>query len=177
MATAKKTAAGKTTAKTAEAIADAGKTAQAAANDAFASIETISNAARDQFESFVAAVSENSKSLREQADEMIETYRDSLETAKEHMRTVNAELMNAAREETQEAVEFVNNLARAKSPVDALELQRDYWTKLFETRVQRARELTEASFEAARGSFEPFSTSLNAFPATGFEKFFPFSAK
>lgn len=170
MAAARKTAARKT-AKTETKVVDA------KANDAFASFENISNATRDQFETFVAAFAENSDALRGQAEELIETCRGGFETANEQIRSASADLMNAAREETAEAVEFVNELARARTVADALELQRDYWTNLFETRVARARDLAQASFDAARASFEPLTKSMNAFPASGFEKFFPFAAK
>lgn len=171
MAAARKTTARKT-AKT-ETNATEAKT-----NDAFVSFENISNATRDQFETFVAAITENSDTLRDQAEEILETCRGSFETANEQFRTAGADLMNAAREEAAEAVEFVNELARARTVADALELQRDYWTKLFETRVARARDLTQASFDAARASFEPLTKSMTAFPAApAFEKFFPFAAK
>jgi hypothetical protein len=170
MAAARKTAARKT-------VKTETKAVEAKANDALASFENISNATRDQFETFVAAFTENSDALRGQAEELLETCRDGFETANEQIRSASADLMNAAREETAEAVEFVNELARAKTVADALELQRDYWTNLFETRVARARDLTQASFDAARTSFEPLTKSMNVFPATGFEKFFPFAAK
>lgn len=169
-AAAKKTAARKT-------VQPAEKAVEAATGDAFASFENISNAARDQYDTFVAAVAENTDTLRDQAEEILETCRGSFETANEQLRSASAELLTAARTETAEAVEFVTELARAKTVADALEIQRDYWTNLFETRVQRARDLTQASFDAARTSFEPLSKSLTAFPATGFEKFFPFAAK
>ncbi len=164
--------------------APAGKTAKAAAKpvetattDAFASFENVSNAARDQYETFVAAVSENTDTLREQTEEIFETCRGSFETANAQLRSAGAELLTAARAEAAEAVEFVNELARAKTVADALEIQRDYWTNLYETRLERARTLAQASFDAARVSFEPLSKSLGAFPAAGFEKFFPFAAK
>lgn len=177
MATAvKKTAARKTAAKPAAKPAESAKPVDAA-DDVLASFESMSNAARENFDNFVAAFTDNSETLRDQAEELIETCRDSFETAKEHLQSVNAELMSAAREETAEAVEFVTGLARAKTVSEVLELQRDYWTRLFETRMQRSRALTQASLDAARGSFEPFTGSINAFQPAGFEKFFPFAAK
>lgn len=150
------------------------KASKNVAADAFASFENMSNANRDQFETFVAAMTENADTMRDQAEEIFETCRDSLETAGEQMRTVNADLIEAAREETAEAVEFVTELARAKTVADALELQRDYWSKLFETRMKRARDLTQTSVEAARASFEPLSKTMTAFPTANFQKIFPF---
>lgn len=146
--------------------------------DAFASVETMSNAARDQFQTVTDAFTKNAETMRDQAEDMIETFRGSFETARTRMQTVNAELVNAAREETANAVDFVNDLARAKSFADALEIQRGYWSNLFETRVERTRALTNASVDAARETFEPLSKSLSAFGANAaFDKFMPFSAK
>ncbi len=109
---------------------------------------------------------------------MIESFRGSFESARTRMQSVNAELVRAAREETANAVDFVNDLARAKSVADMLEIQRGYWSNLFETRSERAKNLANVSVEAARESFEPISKSLNAFSANAsFEKFMPFSAK
>lgn len=171
-APAKKTA---TPRKTATKSAES--TASSAANGAFTTFENISNATRDQFEDFVAVMTEQSDALRDQAEEILDSCRGSFETANEQLRSTGAELMNAARDETAEAVEFVNQLARAKTIADALELQRDYWSNLFETRLERARDLTETSLDTARAAFEPLSKSMTAFPAPGFEKFFPFAAK
>lgn len=166
--------AAQTAEKTAKKTADA---ANQAASDAFAAFETISDTARDQFEAMVNAMTDQSDTLRVQAEEILDNCRDGFESANEKIRSVNAELLSAAREETAEAVEFVNELARAKSLADAFELQQNYWTNLFEARMKRARDLSEASIEAARASFEPFSQSVKTLPATGFEKFFPFAAK
>ena len=98
---------------------------------------------------------------------------------KARMRVVSADALTAARDEMTEAVEFANSLARAKTVADALELQRGYWTKLFETRVERARAATEASVEATREMFDPINRSFAAaFSMTpSFDKFFPFGSK
>lgn len=173
MATATKT----TTARKTTAKAAPKKAAEPIAADAFAPFENMTNASRDQFETFVAAMTENADTLRDQAEDLFETCRGSFEAAGEQMRAVNADLIEAAREETAEAVEFVTELARAKTFADALELQRDYWSNLFETRMQRARDLTNTSVEAARASFEPLSKSMAAFPPASFQKMFPFVAE
>lgn len=167
MATAKKTAARKTA-----------KAADTVAEDAFSTAENMSNAARDQFETIIAKFTENAETFRAQSEEMMESVRGNFETAQTRFQTVNADLAAAARDEAAEAVEFVNSLSRATTLADAFEIQRDYWTNLFETRVERTRDLAKVSMDAARDSFEPFAKSMNAYsPTASFEKFFPFAAK
>ncbi|MEE2691134.1 MAG: phasin family protein [Pseudomonadota bacterium] len=165
MATATKKSAPKRAAKPAETTAEAA--------------QAFSNTARDQFDTLLAAYNDQAETFRSQTEELMETVRGNFETAQTRFQSVNADLMSAAREEMAEAVDFANELARAKTFADALEIQRGYWTNLFQTRVERTRELTNATVEAARESFEPFSKSLgSAFaPTAAFEKFFPFAAK
>lgn len=150
---------------------EAFETAATDASSAFA-------AANDHFQTVFSAFSENAESMRAQTEDMFETFRGNLETAQTRMKTMTADLAEAARTETAEAVTFVNELARAKTLADAIEIQRSYWTNLFETRVERAREMTKTTVEAARETFEPFSKSMGAAPGlASFEKFFPFAAK
>jgi hypothetical protein len=135
-------------------------------------------AANDHFQTVFNAFSENAESMRAQTEDMIDAFRGNLETAQTRMKSIGADLAEAARTEAAEAVTFVNDLARAKTVVDAIEIQRSYWTNLFETRVERAREMTKTTVEAARESFEPFSKSFAAAPGlASFEKFFPFATK
>lgn len=169
------TATKKTTAKTTTKTAE--KAVSGAANEAFATVENMSNAARDQFENFVASMNENTEAMRDQAEEMFAVCRDNMEAAQERFQSMNTEMMEAARAEASDAVEFVNELARAKTIGDALEIQRDYWTNLFETRIERTQEMTKATVDAARDSMEPFTKSFSTFTPAGFEKFFPFAAK
>ena len=135
-------------------------------------------AANDHFQTVFSAFSENAESMRAQTEGMIDAFRGNLETAQTRLKSISADLAEAARTETAEAVTFVNELARAKTVADAIEIQRSYWTNLFETRVERAREMTKVSVEAARESFEPFSKTFAAAPGfVSFEKFFPFATK
>lgn len=135
-------------------------------------------AANDQFQTVFNTFSESAETLREQSEDVLAALRTNLETAQSRFQTVSADLATAAREEASEAVTFVNELARAKTVADALEIQRSYWTNLFETRVERTRELAKSSVEAARELFEPFSKSMTTLPAfASFEKFFPFASK
>ncbi|MFZ5616126.1 MAG: phasin family protein [Pseudomonadota bacterium] len=137
------------------------------------------DAAREQYETALRTFSDSAEKFRVQTEESFASAREGFEAANERMRAVSADAAAAAREEMSEAVEFANSLARAKSVSDALEIQRDYWTKLFETRVERARAMTEASSEAAREAFEPLNRSFaSAFAfAPAFDKFFPFGSK
>lgn len=155
------------------------KPADAADFGGFAAAETFSNATRERFDAVLTAFNEQAETARGQAEEMMETARTNFETARTRLEKANASLVDAARKEMAEAVDFANELARAKTLSDALEIQRDYWTNLFETRVERARDFNNVAVETARESFEPFSKTLNsAFgSAKSFEKFFPFAAK
>ncbi len=141
--------------------------------------DALTEVARDHYETAFRAFSDNAETFREQTEDALASTRSSFESANERLRAASADVMTAARDEVTEAVDFANNLARAKSFADALEIQREYWTKLFETRVERARAITEATVEATRDAFEPMSQSFGsayAF-APAFEKFFPFRQK
>jgi hypothetical protein len=140
------------------------------ANDTF-SPDAFSATAREQYDAFVARMTETAETMRAESEEIMTTVRDNFETVQAKMQTVSADLAVAAREEAAEAVEFVNELSRAKSIADAMEIQRGYYTKLFEERVARARELTDVSVEAARASLAPFGKTFSL------EKFMPFGAK
>jgi len=167
MATTETTAA-KVTAKPAKSAAPAG--------DALASAEKITQAARDQFEQVVSVFNENAETLRAQSEDALETVRENFTAAQERFEAANRELADATREEIADAVDLVNDLGRAKTVADAMEIQRDYWTNLFEARVERSREMTETSVKATREAFEPINKSMSAFGATAsFEKLFPFA--
>jgi len=138
-----------------------------------------SDAARDQYEAAMQAFTDNAEALRAQTENSFATTRQGFEAANERLRNAGADAFAAAREEMTDAVDFANGLARAKSFADALELQREYWTRLFETRVERSRAMTEATVEATREMFEPVNRSFSASfsMAPSFEKFFPFGMK
>ncbi len=154
-------------------------TAEETTSSAFAAADAWPDVARDNYETALKSFNGNAEKFRAQTEETIASAREGFQAANERMRAVGADAMAAAREEMTDAVDFANNLVRAKSVSDALEIQREYWTKLFETRVERARALTEASTEAAREAFAPFNRSFTpAFSFTpSFDKFFPFGTK
>lgn len=143
-------------------------------NETVSQFDAASDQARSQFERIYANFNDHAETMRGQTNELIESVRANVETAQAHLKSVNAELVEAARTEISEAVDFANELARAKTVADALEIQRSYWTRLFETRVERVRGLTNSSVEVARETIEPFSKSFAAaFSPTAFERFFP----
>ena len=84
------------------------KTAKTTAYDTFNSVESMSDAAREQFETMVAAFGENAETMRGQTEEVFEAVRGNFESAQSLLKDMNAELMTAAREETTDAVEFVH---------------------------------------------------------------------
>ena len=117
--------------------------------------------------------------MRGKSEEMLSAMRETFEAAQEKMQAYSAEAMTLARDDMKEAVDFANELARAKTVTDALEIQRAYWSRFFETRVERTRAFTQDSVEFAREAMEPLNKTFAA-PfsfAPGFEKFFPFPTK
>lgn len=142
-------------------------------------IAAFADAAREQYETALSAFNENAEKFRARTEEHMTTARESFEAASERLRAASADALSHARDEVTEAVDFANELARAKSISDALEIQRKYWTNLFETRVERARAFSEVSVEATRDAMKPFGKSLDSAAAfaPAFDKFFPFAGK
>ncbi|NWG93463.1 MAG: phasin family protein [Parvularculaceae bacterium] len=136
-------------------------------------------AARDQYDAALKTFSDAAEKIRTQTEENFASARKGFDAASERMRAVSADALAAAREEMTGAVDFASELARAKTIGDALEIQRGYFTKLFDARVERARAMTEASVEAMRDAVEPFGKSYaSVFAiAPAFDKFFPFASK
>lgn len=138
----------------------------------------MSTAAQDQFESMFKVMNESAEEMQGRTQELFDATRESLEVAQSKLQEVNAEALEAARTEMTEAVDFANDLTKAKTLTDAMEIQRDYWTHFFEGRMQRTRAMTDVTMEAMRGAAEPVNKTMQgAFSKTGFEAFFPFAAK
>ncbi|GAB4522382.1 MAG: hypothetical protein Kow00133_09900 [Amphiplicatus sp.] len=150
-----------------------------AAEEAFATAGAFAETAARQYDAFLTAFNSQAEAVRENAEEFAEAARANLETIRNRARAVNADFVAAAQDETARAIDFANELASARTIADALEIQRSYWTELFETRLERARKFADLSVETARETFEPFVKSLDAgFAKTrAFEKLFPFAAK
>lgn len=178
MATATKKAApaAKPAAKTAETTVEtAAASVNAAADNAFA----FSDAARGQYDAMLKSFNENAEELHGRTQEMFEAAREGFENVQTNMQSVGAEAMDAARQEMTDAVDFANELTRAKTIADALEIQRDYATRLFEARVDRFRTMTQTTVDAVRETVEPMSrTMTTAFgKAPTFTTVFPFASK
>lgn len=178
MAAATRKTAAKTTAKTTAKTADTAVKSALVNEDAFQTAETFTKAAHEQFETFMSSFTGNADEVRGKVEELAEEMRDRFEKTRKRVADVNAGLVEAARTETADAVQFANDLAKARTFADALEIQRGYWTNLFETRMERARELTEASVETARENLTPVNGGFTpVFDAKAFEGFFRFPAK
>ncbi|MBI1392730.1 MAG: hypothetical protein GC152_08320 [Alphaproteobacteria bacterium] len=164
------TAAKKPEAKSAKSKHDGGETAF-----------MFAGAARDQYETLLSAFNENAEEFQGRAREAFDASRESFETARAHLQDAGAEMMDAARQEMTDAVDFASEISRAKSVGEALEIQRDYWTRLFEGRMERTRSMAQASVEAMRETAEPIQRSMRAgFGDQGFagmSAFFPFAKK
>lgn len=162
--------------RTAKAIDE---TTHAAAEQAFSFGNAFTGAAQDQYEKLFSAFNTNAEEMRGVSEEMLSAMRSSFEAAQGRMQELGSEAMNAARDDMKEAVDFANDLARAKTVLDALEIQRNYWSRFFETRMERTRTMTQTSIEAARESLDPISKSFSsAFAAApAFDKLFAFPTK
>ncbi|WP_425409642.1 phasin family protein [Hyphococcus sp.] len=173
MATTTKTAAKKTAAKKA--------TAEKKMTDAATDWMSISggsewaDVAKEQFETMLRSFGGDFEEMRAQAEELSEEMQTRFKSTQERASENQARLMEAAQEEVSGAVQLANELTTAKSFVEALNIQQSYWTKLFETRMERARELTEATVETARETMTPVEMPFANFKA--FEKFFVYPAK
>lgn len=177
-ATAKKTTAKKTVKaapKAAEKETTNGYTENGHAEGAFAFAET----ARTQYDEFMKSMNFDTEEFSGRAQEMFDASRESFEVAQSRFQEVSAEAVEATRQEVADAVDFANELARAKSVGDAMEIQRDYWTRLMDTRIERMRTMTETMVDATRETMEPVNKSMTtAFGAMpDFKAFFPFTAK
>lgn len=166
MATTTKTAAKKATAKKTTATPDMMSIANSTEWTA---------AAKEQFETMMTAFGGNFDEMREKAEGYAEETQARMKTVQDRAAETNALLMEAAQEEVSSAVNLASELGAAKSFADALTIQQNYWTKLFETRMERARTVTEASVDAARETMTPVEMPFGNFG--GFEKFFAFPAK
>lgn len=157
----------------------AAKKTKTVADDFAETTANFAETARDQYETALKSFNDHAEKVRAQTEDQFAAAREGFETATEKFRTVSTDALAHAREEMTEAVDFANELARAKSVSDALEIQRNYWTNLFNTRVERARAFTEASVEASRSAFEPLNKSFTTAAAftPSFDKFFPFASK
>ena len=158
--------------------APAQKAASQTANDAIENAGAFAENAQEYFSEFVTKMSASTEELREQAEEIAEDMRARFETQQKLAADGNAEIVDAAKTEVSNAVQFASDLAQAKTFADALEVQQTYWTKLFETRVARTQDLTTKSVEAAKEAFAPYKTDMPAaFDMSAFQKFFAFPTK
>ncbi len=158
--------------------APAKKAAAKTDDKAFETADAFAENAQEYFSEFVTKMSDAAEDLREQTEEFAEDVRARLETQQKLAADVNAEIVEAAKSEVSDAVQFASDLGKAKTFADALEVQQAYWTNLFETRVSRTQDLTAKSVDAAKDAFAPFKGDLpTAFDMSAIEKFFRFPAK
>ncbi len=131
--------------------------------------------AKEQYETMMSSFTGNFDEMREQAEELAETTQARIKTVQDRATKTNASLMEAAQDEMSQAVQFAQDLGKAKSFTDAVAVHQSYWTNLFETRMARTRELTEATVETARETMTPVELPFTNMKA--FEKFFAFPLK
>ncbi len=85
---------------------------------------------------------EQSEKLREQMTGLTEVVRERAAAAQHHFQEANTDLMNTARDELHDMMQLQHDLVNADNITDMLELQRDFFSSLMETRMQRMRDLT-----------------------------------
>ncbi len=154
------------------------KAATQTPNDTFETAGAFAENAQEYFSEFVTKMSASTEELREQAEDLAEDMRERFETQQKLAADVNAEIVEAAKSEVTDAVQFASDLGQAKTFADALEVQQAYWTNLFETRVARTQDLTAKSVDAAKEAFAPIKTDMpTPFDMSAFEKLFRFPAK
>ena len=158
--------------------APANKAATQTANDALETAGAFAENAQDYFSEFVTKMSASTDEMREQAEDLTEDMRARFEAQQKMAADVNAEIVEAAKSEISDAVQFASDLGQAKTFADALEVQQAYWSNLFETRVARTQDLTAKSVDAAKEAFAPYKTDMpSAFDMSAFQKFFSFPTK
>jgi hypothetical protein len=131
--------------------------------------------AKEQFETMMSSFTGNFDDLRTQGEEFAETAQARLKAVQERAAKNNARLMEVAQEDMTTTVQFASDLGKAKTFADALSVQQSFWTNMFETRMERTREMTEAAAEAAREVMTP--AEMPFANTKMFEKFFAFPAK
>ncbi len=158
--------------------APAKKTAANTETNAFDTVGEYAENAQEYFSEFLTNMTDAAEDLREQAEDLTADVRERFEKQQKLAADVNAELVEAAKSEVSDAVQFASDLGKAKTFADALEIQQAYWTNLFETRVARSQDLTAKSVDAAKAAFAPVKTDFaGAFDTSAFKKFFRFPAK
>ena len=158
--------------------APAEKAAAKTETTAFEAAGDFAENAQEYFSEFLTNMTDATEDLREHAEDLTADVRARLEKQQKLAADINAELVEAAKLEVSDAVQFASDLGKATTFADALEIQQAYWTNLFETRVARTQDLTSKSVDAAKEAFSPFKTDfVSAFDTSAFEKFFRFPAK
>ncbi|MEM6537998.1 MAG: phasin family protein [Pseudomonadota bacterium] len=174
----------KTATKTATPKASTASSSDATTNDdhdvlggAFA----FSGAAKEQYETLAKAFSDNAGEFQGKTQEFLDASKESFEVMQSHMRDAGTGMITAAREDIEDAVDFANELSSAKSVTEAFDIQRDYWTRYFETRVSRARTMFSDGTTAIRETAEPIqqvaSSTFGDSPMASMTNFFPFAKK
>ncbi|MEM6413492.1 MAG: phasin family protein [Pseudomonadota bacterium] len=173
----------KNTASSANAsTAEKAKTTNGSSNDLGENAFAFSESAREQYDSLLKSFNENAEQVHDQTQKMMEAAQEGFETAQARFKEVGQEAMDAAQKDMKDAVEFANDLVKTKTVGEALELQRDYWTRFFETRVERTRSMTQSTADAFRDSTQPVSRTISdAMSSTQISNFstafFPFPSK
>jgi hypothetical protein len=173
------TAAPKTAAKrTVKPAAKKTEDAAFANADAFKTAEEFTAKAREQFEDTMSYFADAAEDMREKTEDVTAEMRARFEKQQKIAADINTDMVEAAKSEVSDAVQFANDLGKAKTFADMLEIQQAYVANLFETRVARAQDMTAKSVEATKEAFTPMTTDFGAFfDTSAYEKMFRFPAK
>ena len=155
------------------------KTAETAQDVATASMTTYANAAREQFDQLVSEFSSNTDQFRGQLATLTSSVNEGVERTRTHFTEVSTECVEVAKEEMSDAIQYANDLTKAKSLTDVFEINRDYWTNLLEARTEFTRDIAERTMAVTRENAEPFTSQApNLFAGANlFSKFFTPASK
>lgn len=177
MANAKTTT--KKTVKSAAKKADAAVNAALANSDgAFKHAEDFTASARGHVENFYSQMTDMSEDWRETAEDVAGEIQTRVSRQQEVASELGQHMVDAARTEMSDAVQFANELTQAKTFADALEIQQNYFTSLFERRIERSREMTERTVEVTKEAMSPMNADFGSFfSARPFDAFFRAASK
>jgi hypothetical protein len=85
----------------------------------------------------------------------VDTFQRTFEAAGQGTVAVNCKLLDFARTNVNSSLDYVKDLAAARSPVRVMRLQMEYWHDCFETFVSQTQELRALSAEVVANANKP----------------------
>ncbi len=181
--TTKRKTAKKTVKAATKSATTAGKTLKEATGNISGSIESFAHSAQVQITKMLNDININAENIRENTSDISDFVRERGHTTHTFLQETGTELATAARDEFSDAVQYATNMIQVRSFGDALEIQHDYWTNLFEKRLERTRTIAEARTAFSCETVEIVSSKVednirnSAITDFSFEKLMPYTLK